>query len=303
MLRDEIPDLVTLQIIQSIGETGTFARAAASVGMSQQAASARIHAAEAALGFSLVDRTRRGSTLTSHGQLIAEWSADYLAAVHQFELSVRTLRPEAARVLTVAASQTISEQFIPHWMSAFRHRTGGDAQLQLTSGNSDFVISQVHDGTASVGLIETPEIPADLASATIRIDELVVVVAPAHPWARRAQPVSVDDLATEPLVTREQGSGTRRTLELALHQAHPETSLAAPAAVLATTSAIRAAVAGGVGPAVLSSATVQDDIMRGVLRRVPVSGVTLTRPFTALWRSGTPLPPAAEVFFAILRDV
>lgn len=301
-MREEIPDLVTLQIIQAIGETGTFRRAAAIVGMSQQAVSSRIHAAEAALGYSLVDRRRKGSTLTTQGQLIAEWSTGYLAAAHQLALSVRTLRPQSAHVLTVAASQTISEEFIPQWMTAFRHRTGGDAQLRLSSGNSAFVIEQVREGAASVGLIETPEIPADLASATIRIDELVVVVAPSHPWARRPHPLTIEDLADEALVTRETGSGTRRTLELAIAAARPDRPLREPAAVLATTNAIRAAVAGGLGPAVLSTSTVQDDIIRGILRRVPVEGLALTRPFTALWRSGTPLPPAAEIFFALLRE-
>ncbi|RPE73766.1 MULTISPECIES: LysR family transcriptional regulator [unclassified Frondihabitans] len=301
-MREEIPDLVTLQIIQAIGETGTFKKAAATVDMSQQAASSRIRAAEEALGFSLVDRTRKGSTLSSRGQLIAEWSAGYLAAMHQFALSVKTLRPEAANMLTVAASQTISEQFIPQWMAAFRHRTGGDASLRLTSGNSAFVIDQIREGHSAVGLIETPDIPADLASATIRIDELVIVVAPSHPWARRARPLTPEELASEALVTREAGSGTRRTLEAAIGTARPEIALSEPAAILATTSAIRAAVASGLGPAVLSATTVQDDIMRGILRRVPIEGLTLHRPFTALWRSGTPLPPAAEVFFAILRD-
>lgn len=302
MVREEIPDLVTLKILHAIAETGTFRQAAVTVGMSQQAVSSRVHAAEAALGFSLVDRTRKGSTLTSRGQLITEWSGDYLAAAHALALAVRTLRPDGAHVLTVAASQTISEQFIPQWMSAFRQRSGGDAQLRLTSGNSAFVIDQIRLGAASVGLIETPEIPAGLASATIRVDELVVVVAPTHPWARRTKPLAAEELAGEALVTRETGSGTRRTLELALSEARPGVIFHEPVAVLATTSAIRAAVASGVGPAVLSTITVQDDIDAGILRRVPVDGLTLSRPFTALWRSETPLPPAAEVFFTVLRE-
>lgn len=301
-MREEVLDLVTLQILHAIAETGTFRRAAATVGMSQQAVSSRIHAAEASLGFSLVDRTRKGSTLTTRGQLITEWSGDYLAAAHELALSVRTLRPEAAHVLTVAASQTISEQFMPGWMSTFRQRSGGDAQVRLTSGNSAFVLDEVRSGAATVGLIETPEIPADLASATIRDEELVVVVDPAHPWARRAKPLTVEELAGEALVTRETGSGTRRTLELAVAEARPGLLLTEPIAVLSTTSAIRAAVASGVGPAVLSTSTVQDDIARGLLLRVPVESLTLSRPFTALWRTGTPLPPAAEMFFALLRE-
>lgn len=301
-MREDVPDLVTLRILHAIADTGTFRRAATDVGMSQQAVSSRIHAAEATLGYCLVNRTRNGSTLTAQGQLIAEWSSEYLAAAHQLALSVQTLRPKASDVLTVAASQTISEQFIPGWISAFRHRSGGGAQLRLTSGNSDFVIEQVRDGTSLVGLIETPEIPADLASATIRIDELVIVVAPTHPWARRKGVVTVEELAGEPLITREAGSGTRRTLELALAETQPGLVLQEPAAVLATTSAIRGAVASGIGPAVLSTTTVQEDITRGLLRHVSVEGLTLSRPFTALWRTGTPLPAAAEVFFSVLRE-
>lgn len=301
-MHEAIPDLVTLQILRAVAETGAFRRAAATVGMSQQAVSSRIRVAEAALGYSLVDRTRTGSILTTRGRLIVEWSTDYLAAAHQLGLSLHTLRPDAARILTVAASQTISEQFIPQWMSAFRHRSGDNAHLRLTSGNSAFVIDQVRGGGVSVGLIETPEIPVDLASATVRVDELVVVVAPTHPWARRSHPLGIEELAGEALITRERGSGTRRTLELAVSAARPGLVLQEPVAVLATTSAIRAAVASGVGPAVLSAATVQDDVIRGILRRVPVEGLSLTRPLTALWRSGVPLPPAAEMFFALIRE-
>ncbi|ARC58325.1 putative HTH-type transcriptional regulator [Frondihabitans sp. 762G35] len=300
-MTEAVPDLVTLRILAAIGATGTFGRAAESVGLSQQAASSRIRAAESLLGFTLVDRTPQGSALTPRGRLVAEWAAPVLEAADHLALSLRSLRPSASAVLTVAASQTIAEHFLPRWMAAFQERAGAGATLRLASGNSAFVIDQVRRGEAAIGLIETPEIPNDLASATIREDSLVVVVSPQHPWAARAEPLAAAELAATPLIVREAGSGTRRTLELALNALGQEQPMPEPRAVLSTTSAIRAAVAAGVAPAVVSLATVEDDLARGILRRVPVTGLALTRPLTALWRRSLPLPPLAEDLFATLR--
>lgn len=298
---DVTPDLVTLRILVAIGASGTFSGAAACVGMSQQAASSRIRAAERRLGFTLVDRTPKGSALTPDGQLVAEWASPVIDAADQLASLLRSLRPQSAAVLSVAASQTIAEHFLPRWITDFHQRTGYGTSLRLASGNSAFVIDQVRSGAATIGLIETPDIPKDLASAAIREDPLIVVVSPDHPWADRQVPLTPRDLAATPLVVREQGSGTRRTLELALTLTGGDLPTVEPAAVLSTTSAIRAAVLAGVAPAVLSAVTVEDDLSRGTLTRVPVTGLALSRPLTALWRQTSPLPAVAEVFFASLR--
>jgi DNA-binding transcriptional LysR family regulator len=224
-----------------------------------------------------------------------------MEAADQLGQSLRSLRPSASAVLAVAASQTIAEHFLPRWTAAFQDRAGAGASLRLASGNSAFVVDQVRRGESVIGLIETPEIPSDLSSAPIRDDSLVVVVSPRHPWAAGMEPLTARELAATPLVVREAGSGTRRTLELALEAARPGQPLADPAAVLSTTSAIRAAVAAGVAPAVVSLATVEDDLARGLLRRIPVGDLPLTRPLTALWRRGFPLPALAEDLFAVLH--
>jgi molybdate transport repressor ModE-like protein len=270
---DVLPDLVTLRILKAINDSGSLGQAASRVGMSQQAASSRVASAEDILGVLLVDRTRTGSTLSPHGQLVVEWSADVLDAADRLAVSLRTLGSGGARVLTVSASQTIAENFLPEWMAAFRVLTNGQS-IGLTSGNSSFVIDRVRKGESAVGLIETPEAPEDLSWAKIRDDELVVVVSPLHPWAERASPLTA-----------------------ASHLAPTE-----PAAVLATTGAIRAAVISGVAPAVISVATVREDLARGRLRHVPIDDLVLVRPLTAVWKTGVQLPAVAETLFTVLRQ-
>jgi DNA-binding transcriptional LysR family regulator len=98
-------------------------------------------------------------------------------------------------------------------------------------------------------------------------------------------------------VSREAGSGTRRYLEEALRQAGLEP--APPAAELSSTTAIKAAVAAGAGPAVLSSLAVAPDLSAGTLRAVRVTGVDLGRRLQAVWAEGRRLAGPARDLYAI----
>jgi len=70
-LSARIPDLPALEVLLAVARTGSFNSAARQVGVTQQAVSARIRAAEAQAGVALVARTSRGSTLTPEGVVVA----------------------------------------------------------------------------------------------------------------------------------------------------------------------------------------------------------------------------------------
>src|SRR3546814_19460528 len=98
-----------------------------------------------------------------------------------------------------------------------------------------------------LGFVESPTVPKSLSSVTVARDSLVVVVHPDHPWARRRKPLTVAELAATPLLVREPGSGTRTTLDLALH----ESERGPPLLELGRSAAIRPRVLGCVGPVLL----------------------------------------------------
>jgi DNA-binding transcriptional LysR family regulator len=273
-------DLVTLRALDAIARAGGVGAAAVEIGMSQQAVSARIRAAEERMGLNLLQRGRTGSTLTVEGQLIVEWGVPVLAAEAAFLASLAALAAGGRHALKVAASQSVAEAYLPGWIAAFRSR-GLDADIHLASGNSEWVLTRIRDGKARLGIIESPTIPPDLQSTVVGADRLVIAVAPTHPWAGRSTPLSARELSRTPLVAREQGSGTRTTLELALAE-QGLSDLAAPAAELSSTGAIRAAIIGGVAPGVVSRALIADDVAAGRMVVVP-SDVALVRPLTALW--------------------
>jgi DNA-binding transcriptional LysR family regulator len=296
-----MPELTALEVLLAVAHTGSLGAAAREIGTSQQAVSARISSLEAQTGVPLVTRSRRGSSLTDNGVLVAQWASRLLELAAEFDEGLAGLRADRRSRLRVGASLTVAEHLLPGWLVALRQEAGRRGQpgvdFVFAAANSDAVIAQVRAGEVDLGFIEGPRAPAGLAHRVIGRDELVVVVRPDHPWARRRSPLTPAELAGVSLVTRESGSGTRESFDAALAASlgpgdHPP--LAPPALELSTTAAVRAAVLAGAGPAVLSELAVSEDLAAGRLRRAAVSGLDLGRSLRAIWL-GPRQPPAGPV--------
>src|SRR5699024_8891958 len=136
-------------------------------------------------------------------------------------------------------------------------------------------------------------------SCVIGHDHLVAVVAPIHPWAEdesiRSSGVDAEQLAATALLVREEGPGTREVLATAL----APRPVAEPAMVLHSNAAVRTAVAGGAGCALLSELVVAADLREGRLVRIPVRGVNLRRSLRAVWDG--PPPERLEPSLRALR--
>ena len=287
-----MPDLASLEILLAVARTGSLSAAAREAGLTQQAVSARMRALEARTGVALATRTPRGAELTPAGTVVAQWADRLLRLAEEVDAGLTALRADHRSTLRVSASLTIAEHLLPSWLVSLRadalRRGEPPVRVVLIATNSDAVLDQVRDGSADLGFVEGPGAPAGLRSRVVARDELVLVVPPGHRWSRRADGVSARELAATPLVSREQGSGTREFLSTALRRAGAPQ--ADPALELSTGAAVRAAVLAGAAPAVLSRNVVGDDLRAGRLRAVAVRDVDLRRDLRAVW-SGARVPP------------
>jgi DNA-binding transcriptional LysR family regulator len=307
-MSDTVHDLGALRALREVGRQESIAAAAPVLGVSQQALSARMRTLERVMGIPLLARSSAGSHLTEQGRLIVGWAEDVLDAADRLQAGLRSIRSGVSHRLSIAASQTIAEHLVPHWLVELRRieqASAGQAPdetptvVELTVANSTGVIELVRDVKVRLGFIETPHLPTDLVTVHLRDDEMLVVTAPGHPWARRRSPLSLAEVAAAPLVMREAGSGTRDTLTDHLAAQHPPLT-ARIAMELGTSAAVRSAIAAGVGPGVLSRLTVRDDLVLGRLVAVEVAGPPLTRQLTAVWRHDLdPLPPEGARLLAV----
>lgn len=292
-----VPSIESLRLFVSVLRLGSVSKAAAEARLSQPSASARLAGLERQLGVRLLDRGPAGSVPTEEGTVVARWAEAVLAAVEEMRSGVASMRRERSSRLQVAASFTVAEHLLPGWLAEFR-RQHPQVTAELEVANSAHVIARVRAGV-DLGFVESPEVPSDLDTKVVAVDELVVVVPPGHPWLRRKRAVGPDALADAPLVVRERGSGTRESFERALVAAGagPLTSRLE----LGSSSAVVAAVIDRAGPGVLSRLAVGSEISSGQLCVVALEGLDLRRSLRAVWFRRRPLVQAAALLLDSLQ--
>lgn len=293
-LPPRVPELGALDLLLSVARLGSLGKAARERGISQPAAASRIRNMERLIGVPLIVRSNVGSRLTDQGAMIADWARRVVDAAGELDAGIEALRNEQATRIRLACSMTIAEYLLPGWLSELRRRLP-TTTIGLQVINSAKVAELLLSGEADLGFVEGAEVSEGLESRVVARDELLLVVPHNNVWAHRRAPVSAHALAGTPLISREPGSGTRYTLDHALERLgyvdRPE-----PIMELSSTTAIKAAVEAGIGPAVLSSLALAEDVARGKLVVVPTSGLDLRRTLRLVVRAGEQLPP-------VLRDV
>jgi DNA-binding transcriptional LysR family regulator len=273
-------------------------RAAEALNLTQQAVSAAVVALENAYSTPLFHRVGRRIELTEAGSVFLEEARSVLARAAAAELALSELGGLKRGTLAVQASQTIASYWLPRRLVAFREAYPG-ISLRVGIGNSAQVAKAVTDGTVELGFIEGGVDEPALSCERFGEDRLVLVVAPAHPWALR-DGVEASELTQSDWVLREVGSGTRSTFESSLARLGLAPRLLKVALELPSNEAILNAVAAGAGATVLSELVADAALRSGALRRVPID--LPARPFFVVRHRERYRCKAADAFLLIVRD-
>jgi DNA-binding transcriptional LysR family regulator len=287
-----------LRIFTVVAEHMSFSRAAESLYISQPAVSKAVKELENQLGVALFERGAGLLSLTVAGALLAERGRVILAVEQTAEEDLRALRGLHQGVLRIGSSTTIATYLLPPLIAIFL-RSHPAIDLRVTIQNTQTVLSLLLDYQLDVALIEGPVEDRRIVSEPWWPDELVVIAAPDHPLAQAARggPLPASLLAEQLFLIREAGSGTREVGERALAERGIQMLRSVE---LGSTEAIKQAVAAGLGVAIISQATIEDQLSLNKLVILPVSGLDIRRTFTRVRLAGRTPSPAARAFDELL---
>lgn len=202
-----------LQIFTATARLESISAAAAELSMSQSAASTALLELERRYDRPLFDRAGKRLRINETGRSLLPAARDLLDRAGEIDaLLSGQLGPGSFRL---GATQTIGNHVAPLLMEHYSRRYPR-APLTLDIGNTAEIAGKVADFSLDLGLIEGELAHPDLAVEEWLGDELVLICNPSHPLARkRRAPVAA--LLAEHWVVREKGSGTRQTLDRAMH--------------------------------------------------------------------------------------
>lgn len=288
-------DFASLAALAAVARAGSMTAAAAELGVSQPGVSRQIQRLEAAVGVPLLSREGQRPRLTPEGERFRAFAEAVLA---QREAVLREVRGEAARLeggLRIAASSTPGEFLVPQWVAGFvaRHPR---VRPEVAIADTGLVEDAVRAHRSDLGFVGACLRGRGLDYAVVAEDEVVLAVPAGHPFARRGE-VALDELAGQPFLAREGGSGTAASVARLLADWGLRLPEHRTVMVLGSTQAIVSAVERGLGLGWVSSRALEDRSPKRV-RSVRLIDLPLRRPLSLVRDPARALPPAATAFVA-----
>jgi DNA-binding transcriptional LysR family regulator len=292
--------LEQLRIFAAVAERQHVTAAAASLGLTQSAASAAIASLESQYDIKLFDRIGRGIVLTEEGAAFLKEARAVLQRAVDAEDVLHDLGTLTRGVLRIWASQTVGTYWLPSRLVDFRTAYPA-VTLDCTISNSEEAADAVREGAAHLGFIEVEITDPHLTAHIVAHDKPLLVVGSSHPWANRKEPVRPKELAATAWVLREKGSGTRAIFDSAVALRGIEPSALDIILELPSNEAVAIAVGSSTAASILSTSAVLSGLESGLLTAVPFD--LPARCFYLLTHKSRHLSRSAEAFLARAKVV
>ena len=265
-------DLRQLEILRAVAQTGSFTSAGEQLHLSQSAVSRQILLLEEELNEQLFLRLGRKIRITPAGTTLLGLSQRMFDDLEQTRASILDTQQTVKGTLRLVGGMTVCLYVFPPLLKAFRKQHPA-VDVKLMPGATPRLVRQLRSGTADLGLLTLPIDDPALVSVPVMREELLLVTAPQHPLARKRQ-VTPQDLARQPFVLFEAGSGTRRAIEDFFVSEH-----IAPTVVTETENVeiIKALVMVGMGIAILPYQAVAREVRAGQMFCARIAGQQLVR--------------------------
>lgn len=283
-----------MQIFDAVARNLSFSRAAREMGLSQPAVSLQIKQLEGLSGLPLFEQVGRSLSLTQAGLTLLGHVRDILGAVNDAEAVMEALKGSRAGALRIGVVST-AKYFAPSLLSAFTAGRPG-VDLSLTVANRETVLSLIAENALDLFIMGRPPVDPPVRAVPFAPNPMVMIAAPGHRLVGR--PATMADLASETVLMRETGSGTRMLMEKLLAESGivPRRQME-----MSSNETIKQAVMAGMGVSLLSRHTMGLELAVGLLRELQVAGLPVQRTWYVVIREGKHLLPIAEEMVAFLK--
>lgn len=263
-----------LEMFCSVVDEGSISQAARIKYVSQPAVTNQIRQLENHYGTDLFNRSEGRLLLTEAGRKLYPFAKEMVDHLQRSEEAVKSIRKEYESTLHIGASLTIGEYFLPRTLGAFQ-RTYNVGQMSVSIGSTPDIVTKLTDLEIDLALVEGVVENQECTTFKYGEDELILVVPSNHRWAKQEE-IELEEMTEERMIWREENAGIRKIIEKELSK-HRVSMNRTNQVELGSTQAIKSAVESGLGFSILPKLSVERELELGVLTRIPIAHVELTR--------------------------
>lgn len=280
-----------LSVFLAVSEELNMTRAARKLFMTQPSVSQMVAELENYYNTRLFERLNHRLFLTDAGRRLQSYARHIINLEAQAKKELADL--SQAGVLRVGASQTVGAYFMPEVIRRFHERFPLVELFTCVENTREIELLLLAD-RLDLGLVEGRVHSPDLIEEPVVDDELCIACPPGHPLANM-QALSIQDLAGQNFILREEGSGTR---EIFANQMQTAGTAWKEAGTYNSTEAIKSAVKNGLGMAVLPLIAITGELSQGMLVALHVKGLSLSRKFNLVYHRQKYFSPVMHSFRA-----
>src|SRR5258708_15242720 len=287
-------DLSQLEVFLAVARERGFSRAADKLFRTQSAVSQAVRKLELEIGEPLFDRSSRDGLLTDAGRVLQEYAERLLNLRENAREALAELRELQKGKLVVAANE-FTALYLLRVLAEFQ-RLHPAIRIVVQRSLGSQIPDDILRHNCEFGVLTYDPQNSELASAIVYSDELLFVLPPQHPLARESR-VSIRQLGAESFVAHIVSSPYREKViqEFNKHKTPLHMAVEVP-----TLQAIKRFVAMGNGVAFLPEISVEDEIARGELVRIPVQELLVHRKLRLIYRKSATLAHSVPAFLKIL---
>jgi DNA-binding transcriptional LysR family regulator len=293
-----ILDSRQLLAFTTLARRGSFTLTAKEIFLTQSAVSHTIKALEGELGARLFERLGRHARLTPAGEKLLAHADAILREMEAARSGLEEMRRWGHSRLRLGTSPTACQYLLPTVLREFK-QSFPRCVIRIEPGDGPRMAELLRENQIDLALMLEPVGQRDLAFRRLFEDELRLVVAPLHPWAKAGR-VNRKELATETVIIHNKASYTFRMVEEYL--ARDGTILHNPIE-LGSMEAIKELVKIGVGAGIVAPWIARKELAEGSLVSLPLGPRKLRRRWGVAHLRGRKLVLAEETFAGLCESV
>jgi DNA-binding transcriptional LysR family regulator len=282
--------LTQLAVFEAVARLGSFTRAGEELHMAQPTVSVQVKKLAETVGLPLFEHIGRKIRLTEAGRELYALCQDIFDRILDVEGRLASLRTRSGAKLRIAVSTT-GKYFAPRLIGKFWEAHPG-VEVSLAVMSRPNLLHRLEAELDDLYVLSDP--PEALAAVvhTLMPNPLFVYARDDHPLAGSRR-LAFADLAREPFLLREPGSGTRIACDaiFAQHSIAPVVRLE-----LDSNEAIKQSIAAGLGIAILSRHAMAPEPRKGNVVQLDVDGFPVMRHWYLVHPETRPLAPGAKLF-------